>query len=74
MMSLQMAIQAATNTPSGTQEYYAAEAICALRGVNPWASNQNPPAGFPSIPAWQAVIVESLLQQSLRDAMLAPRG
>lgn len=68
-MTLDQAIMAAQTTPSGTPEYEAACAICALRGVDPHSFQ---PYGRMPAPHWQLVIAEQLVAQTLRDAMIAP--
>jgi hypothetical protein len=70
MMNLNQALNAAVSTPTGTSDYQAACDLARIRGFDPMGLASMP--GVPPITHWQRVIAETLLEQSLRDAMLAP--
>jgi hypothetical protein len=69
MMSLAQAVSAALCTPSGTSDYQAACDLAIIRGFDP--NGYTNMTGLPPIMHWQRVIAETLLEQSLRDTMLA---
>jgi hypothetical protein len=70
MMTLFQAVNAAVGTSSGTPEFEAACYLARIRGFDP--SGYANMLGVPPITHWQRVIAETLLEQSLRDAMMAP--
>jgi hypothetical protein len=61
-----VASRIAMETPSGTPAFYMAEAVCMMRGKDPWAMET--PTGMTN---WQMIIFESLMSQAIVEAAMS---
>lgn len=62
-MDFHVARMIALNVPSGTPPFYAAEAVCMVRGIDPWGQS------LIGLPNWQSIIVEQMCCRAIVEEL-----
>jgi hypothetical protein len=62
-MDFNTARMIALNVPIGAPSFYAAEAVCMVRGLDPWAASPH------GMPYWQTVIVEQMCCRAITEEL-----